>query len=309
MKAKISIIGAGNVGATTAHLVFQSGIADVVLFDIAEGIPQGKALDLAEAAPLWNVSASIKGTNDFSDTKGSDIIVVTAGFPRKPGMSRDDLLHANADVIRKVVTETSQLSPASIFIIVTNPMDVMTQIAWSISGFSSARVIGMGGILDAARFRTFISLELGISPEDIETLVLGGHGDLMVPLPEYTTVKGVGLRAFLDHKRIDELIHRARNGGAEIVSLLKTGSAYYAPAASVFQMVKSIIIDEKRLLPCAALLGGEYGIHGIYVGVPVILGRNGVEKIIELKLTEDETLQFNKSAEAVKSMMEIALAK
>ena len=308
MKAKVSIIGAGNVGATTAQLVFQSGMADVVLFDIAEGIPQGKALDLAEAAPIWNVSSSIKGTNDFSDTKGSDIIVVTAGLPRKPGMSRDDLLYANADVIKKVVSETSKLSPDGIFIIVTNPMDVMAQIAWKISGFPLARVIGMGGILDAARFRTFISFELGISPEDIETMVLGGHGDFMVPLPQYTKVKGVPIADFLAQERIDEIIHRTRNGGAEIVSLLKSGSAYYAPAASTLQMVKSILFDEKRLLPCSACLTGEYGISDLFVGVPVILGKNGVERIIELKLTEDETTQFNSSVILVKTMIAAAEA-
>ncbi|TAN43160.1 MAG: malate dehydrogenase [Nitrospirae bacterium] len=308
MKAKVSVIGAGNVGATTAHLVVQSGIADVVLFDITEGIPQGKALDLAEAAPLWNVASSITGTNDFSDTRDSDIIVITAGFPRKPGMSRDDLLHANADVIRKVVAGTSALSPGSIYIIVTNPMDVMTQIAWTVSGFDSGRVIGMGGVLDASRFRTFISLELGVSPEDIETLVLGGHGDSMVPLPQYTTVKGVPLKEFLGHERIADLIHRARNGGAEIVALLKTGSAYYAPAASTFQMIKAVLLDEKRLLPCSALLRGEYGHRDVYVGVPVILGKNGVEKIIELPLAKDEALQFDKSAHAVKSMVETASA-
>ncbi|MHB8881704.1 MAG: malate dehydrogenase [Thermodesulfovibrionales bacterium] len=308
MKAKVSVIGAGNVGATTAHLVLQSGIADVVLFDITEGIPQGKALDLAEATPLWNVASSITGTNDFADTRDSDIIVVTAGFPRKPGMSRDDLLHANADVIRKVVAETSVLSPGSIYIIVTNPMDVMTQIAWTVSGFDSGRVIGMGGVLDASRFRTFISRELGVSPEDIETLVLGGHGDSMLPLPQYTTVKGVPLKEFLDHQRIADLIHRARNGGAEIVALLKTGSAYYAPAASTFQMVKAVLLDEKRLLPCSALLRGEYGHRDVYVGVPVILGKNGVEKIIELPLLKDEALQFDKSAHAVKKMVETASA-
>ncbi|MBI5101601.1 MAG: malate dehydrogenase [Nitrospirae bacterium] len=309
MNTKVSVLGAGNVGATTAHLIVQSGLADVVLFDISDGVPQGKALDLAEARPLWNVASSIVGTNDFGDTRGSDIIVVTAGLPRKPGMSRDDLLHANAGVIRQVVSETAKLSPDALFIVVTNPMDVMTQISREVSGFKSSRVIGMGGILDASRFRTFISFELGISPEDIETIVLGGHGDFMVPLPEYTTVKGIPLKEFIAPERINELIHRARNGGAEIVALLKTGSAYYAPAASVFQMVKSVILDEKRLLPCAALLDGEYGIKGTYVGVPVILGRNGVEKIIELNLTDDEAAQFSKSAHAVREMVAIALSK
>lgn len=308
MKAKVSVIGAGNVGATTAHLVFQSGIADVVLFDIAEGMPQGKALDLAEAGPLWSVASSIRGTNDLADTAGSDIIVVTAGLPRKPGMSRDDLLHANADVMRSVVSKIAPLSPDGIFIVVTNPMDVMTQITWQVSGFQPKKVIGMGGVLDASRFRTFIALELGVSPEDVETLVLGGHGDLMVPLPQYTTVKGIPLPELLDRKRIGELIERTQHGGAEIVALLKTGSAYYAPAASVFQMLKAILFDERRVLPCAAYLNGEYGVRDLFVGVPVVLGKGGVEKIIELNLTEEEKTQFGHSAVAVKGLLETALA-
>jgi len=309
MKTKVSVIGAGNVGATTAHLIFQGGLADVVLFDIAEGVPQGKALDLAEAAPLWNVSASILGTNDFADTAGSDIIVITAGLPRKPGMSRDDLLHANAEVIRGVVSKTAPLSPDAIYIVVTNPMDTMTHITWKTSGFPSHRVVGMGGILDASRFRTFLSFDLKVSPEDIETIVMGGHGDLMVPLPRHTSVRGVPVLDLLASERVAQLIDRTKHGGAEIVSLLKTGSAYYAPAASACQMVKSVLLDEKRLMPCAAYLGGEYGVDGIYIGVPVILGRNGVEKIVELKLTDDETAQFRKSVHAVKLMAEIALSK
>ena len=309
MRAKVSVIGAGNVGATTAHLVVQSGLADVVLYDIAEGVPQGKALDLAEATPLWNVAVSCKGTNDFADTAGSDLIVITAGFPRKPGMTRDDLLHANAEVIDKVVTGTAKLSSDGIYIVVTNPMDVMTQIALKVSGFESRKVMGMGGVLDSARFRTFISLETGISPEDIEALVLGGHGDLMVPMPRFTTVKGIPLSKLIGQDRISDLIHRTRNGGAEIVSLLKTGSAYYAPAASVFQMVKTILHDEKRILPCAACLNGEYGVHDLYVGVPVLLGKRGVEKIIELDLTEDESIQFKKSASAVRTLIDKTLQK
>lgn len=308
MKTKVSVIGAGNVGATTAHLIYQSGIADVVLFDIAEGVPQGKALDLAEAGPLWKVAASIRGTNDYADTAGSDIIVVTAGLPRKPGMSRDDLLHANAEVMRHVVSQTAPLSPDGIYIIVTNPMDVMTQITWQVSGFSTNRVIGMGGVLDAARFRTFLAFELGVSPEDIETLVLGGHGDLMVPLPRHTTVKGIPVGDLLSQHRIEALVDRTRTGGAEIVALLKTGSAYYAPAASVFQMVKSILLDERRVLPCAVYLNGEYGIRDLFVGVPAILGRGGVEKIIELQLTEAEKTQVGKSAHAVRELLNTALA-
>lgn len=308
MNFKVSVIGAGNVGATTAHLIYQSGIADVVLFDIAEGVPQGKALDLAEAGPLWKVAASIKGSNDFADTAASDIIVVTAGLPRKPGMSRDDLLHANAAVIENVVSKTAPLSPHGIYIVVTNPMDVMTHVAWKVSGFDAMRVVGMGGVLDASRFRTFLAFELGVSPEDIETLVLGGHGDLMVPLPRHTTVKGIPVQDLLDQRRIEALIDRTRTGGVEIVSLLKTGSAYYAPAASVFQMVKSILFDERRVLPCAVYLSGEYGVHDLFVGVPAILGKNGVEKIIELKLTDAEKAQVSASADAVRELLSTALA-
>lgn len=304
MKAKVSIIGSGNVGATTAQLIAYAGFADVVLFDIAEGMPQGKALDIAEACPLWNSSVSVTGTNTYADTAQSDVIVITAGFPRKPGMSRDDLLHANADVIKKVTSETSRLSPESVIIVVTNPMDVMTQIALKVSGFSPKKVIGMGGVLDSSRLRTFISMELGVSPEDVEAIVLGGHGDQMVPLPRFTTVKGMPITELMDKDKIDEVMHRTRNGGAEIVSLLKTGSAYYAPAAASVQMAKSIILDEKRALPCSAYLNGEFGINNLFVGVPVILGKNGIEKILEFDLTDAEKTLFHKSASAVKILIE-----
>ena len=304
MRAKVSIIGAGNVGATTAQLIVYAGFADVVLFDIAEGMPQGKALDIAESCPLWNSSVSITGTNTYADTAHSDVIVITAGFPRKPGMNRDDLLHANADVIKKVTLETSRLSPESVIIVVTNPMDVMAQIAWKISGFSSKKVIGMGGVLDSSRFRTFVSMELGVSPEDVEAMVLGGHGDQMVPLPRFTTVKGMPITELLNKSKIDEIIQRTKNGGAEIVKLLKTGSAYYAPAASSCQMVKAILFDEKRVLPCSAYLDGEFGIKDVFVGVPVILGKNGVEKIVEFELTDKEDTLFHKSASAVKILVE-----
>jgi malate dehydrogenase len=307
MKAKVSIIGAGNVGATTAQLIAYAGFADVVLFDIAEGIPQGKALDLAEACPLWNSSISVTGTNTYADTAHSDVIVITAGFPRKPGMSRDDLLHANAEVIRTVTLETSKLSPESVIIVVTNPMDVMAQIALKISGFSPSKVIGMGGVLDSSRLRTFISMELGVSPEDVEAIVLGGHGDQMVPLPRFTTVKGIPIAELLDKNKIDEIMHRTRNGGAEIVGLLKTGSAYYAPAAASCQMVKSIVLNERRTLPCSTYLNGEYGISDLYVGVPVVLGKGGVQRIIELKLKDDEIALLNKSASAVKALVEKAV--
>jgi malate dehydrogenase len=303
MRKKVSIIGSGNVGATTALLTLQSGIADIVLLDIADDIPQGKALDMAEACPLLNASSTIKGTNSYADTAGSDIVVITAGFPRKPGMSRDDLLHANANVIKASCVEISKTSPDTIIIVVTNPMDVMAQLAWQTTEFPFKRVIGMGGILDASRLIAFISWELQVAPEDIETLVLGGHGDAMVPLARFTTVKGIPLTELLPKKKIASLIERTRKGGAEIVHLLKTGSAYYAPAAATFHMIKSILLDEKRLLPCAAYLNGEYAVKGLYMGVPVVLGQNGVEKIIEIKLSKTETMQFKKSSASVRQLI------
>lgn len=303
MKTKISIIGAGNVGASLAYLVIQAELADVVLYDIAEGVPQGKALDISEAGPLWISSASIVGTNDYAPTAQSEIIIVTAGFPRKPNMSRDDLLLANAKVVSEVVQRTAALSPHAIFVVVTNPVDAMAQLCLKVSGFERERVIGMGGILDSARFRTFVAWEAGVSPRDVEALVLGGHGDQMVPMPRYTTVKGVPVTELFTHERIEALVQRTRQAGAEIVSLLKVGSAYYAPAAAIFHMVKSIIIDEKRLLPCAAYLTGEYGVSGVYTGVPVVIGKRGIEKIIELKLNEQEKIDFAKSVDAVKSLV------
>lgn len=303
MRKKVSIIGAGNVGASTAQLIAHNGIADVVLFDITEGVPQGKALDIAEACPLWNSSVTVKGTNNYIDTAGSDVLVITAGFSRKPGMSRDDLLHANAEVVRGIAIETSKHSPDGVMLVVTNPMDVMAQIAWKSSGFDYHKVIGMGGILDSTRFRTFVSLELGISPSDVEALVMGGHGDQMVPMPRFTTVKGIALTNILPEEKIDHLINRTRHGGAEIVNLLKTGSAYYAPAAATHQMVKAIILDEKRVFPCAAYLNGQYGVYDTYVGVPVIIGRYGVEKVIELELNDEEKNDFDRSVKAVKSLL------
>ena len=303
MRKKVSIIGGGNVGASTAQLIVQTALADVVLFDIADGIPQGKALDIAEACPLWNSSVSVKGTNSYADTKDSDIVVITAGFPRKPNMSRDDLLHANADVVKTVSSAVAKTSPNAILIVVTNPMDVMAQLTWKTTEFSCKRVIGMGGILDAARLRAFLSWELNISPEDIETIVLGGHGDQMVPLPRFTTVKGIAITEILKKKTIDSLINRTRSGGAEIVSLLKSGSAYYAPAAAVVQMVKSILLDEKRMFPCAAYLNGEYGMKDVYLGVPVILGREGVDRVVEVKLTKEEKAQFKKSCASVRKLI------
>ncbi|MBI4691238.1 MAG: malate dehydrogenase [Nitrospirae bacterium] len=303
MRKKVSIIGAGNVGATAAQMIAQSGIADIVLFDIADGMPRGKALDIAEACPLWNSSVSVKGSNNYADTKDSDIVVIAAGFPRKPNMSRDDLLHANADVVKAASDAIAKTSPDAIILVVTNPMDVMAQLAWKATEFSCRRVMGMGGILDSARLRTFLAWELNVSPEDIEVIVLGGHGDQMVPLPRFTTVKGIPITELLKKKTIELLIHRTRNGGAEIVNLLKTGSAYYAPAAAVFQMVKSIIFDEKRMLPCAVYLNGEYGIKDLYVGVPVILGKEGVEKVVEVKLSKEEKSHFKESCASVRRLV------
>jgi malate dehydrogenase len=305
MRKKVSIIGSGNVGATTAQYTLQSGIADIVLLDIADGIPKGKALDMAEACPLWDTSSTIKGTNSYSDCAGSDIVVITAGFPRKPGMSRNDLLHANANVIKESCREIAKTSPDSIIIVVTNPMDVMAQLAWKITGFSHKRVMGMGGILDASRLTAFISWELQVAPKDIEALVLGGHGDDMVPLSRFTSVKGIPLSELLPKKKINSLIERTRRGGAEIVHLLKTGSAYYAPAAATFHMIKSILLDEKRLLPCAAYLNGEYGVKDLYMGVPVILGQDGVETILEVQLSKEEKSQFRKSCASVRRLIKL----
>ncbi len=291
------------MGASTAQLIAHDGIADVVLFDIAEGMPQGKALDISEACPLWNSSVSVRGTNSYADTEGSDIVVITAGIPRKPGMSRDDLLKTNADVVKGAASEASRFSPGAVTIVVTNPMDVMAYVACKVSGRSPLKVFGMGGVLDSARFRTFISFELGVSPADVEALVMGGHGDQMVPMPRYTTVKGVPITKLLPAEKIISLVERTRNGGAEIVSLLKTGSAYYAPAASTYQMIRAVLFNEKRVLPCSAYLDGQYGVRGIYVGVPAVLGENGIEKVIELELTEEENADFEKSVAAVKALV------
>jgi malate dehydrogenase len=304
MKKKVTVIGAGHVGATAAQLVAQAGLADVVVFDIVEGLPQGKALDIAEACPLWGSASNVTGTSDYADTSNSDIVVITAGLARKPGMSRDDLLKANADIMRGVTEEVAKASPNAMLIVVTNPMDVMTQLAWKVSGFDHAKVMGMGGVLDSSRFRTFVAWEAGVSPADVEALVLGGHGDQMVPMPRFTTVKGVPITELFSEERVNSLIERTRNGGAEVVSHLKTGSAYYAPGASVFEMVKSIILDEKRMLPTAAYLTGQYGVDGVYTGVPAVLGYGGVEKIVELKLTAQEKEGFDRSANAVKGLVE-----
>jgi malate dehydrogenase len=305
MQKKVTVIGSGNVGASTAQLIAASGLADVVLFDIIEGVPQGKALDLAEACPVYGSASICTGTNDIADTANSDVIVITAGLARKPGMSRDDLLMANAKIVGDVAEKSAKVSPNAVIVVVTNPMDVMAQLTLKVTGFAANKVVGMGGILDSARFRAFVGMELGVSVQDVEAQVLGGHGDLMVPMPRFTTVKGVSITELMSKERIDALVQRTRTGGAEIVALLKTGSAYYAPAASSFQMVKSILLDEKRMLPCSPYVKGPYGLEGVCTGVPTVLGKNGVEKIVELKLNEQETADFAKSCDAVRSLVKV----
>ncbi len=302
---KVTVIGAGNVGATAAQRIAEAGLADVVLVDIVEGLPQGKGLDLAEAAPVVGHDARVIGTNDYADTAGSDIVVVTSGLARQPGMSRDDLLTKNAGIVRAVVTAAAAQSPNAILIIVTNPLDAMCHVAMEASGFPRERVIGMAGILDSARFRTFIAMELGVSVEDTHAFVLGGHGDTMVPLPRYSTVAGIPITELLSPDRVKALVDRTANGGAEIVGLLKTGSAFYAPAAATFEMVDAILRDRKRVLPCATLLGGEYGVDGLFVGVPVVLGAAGMERVIEIRLSDDEQAAFQRSAAAVRELVEL----
>ena len=301
---KVTVIGAGNVGATAAQRIAEAGLADVVLIDIIEGLPQGKGLDLAEAAPVLPHDAHVSGTNDYADTAGSDIVVVTSGIARKPGMSRDELMATNAGIVRSVVQAAVQHSPDAILVIVTNPLDAMCHVAMQASGFPRERVIGMAGVLDSARFRAFIAMELGVSVEDTHAFVLGGHGDTMVPLPRYSTVAGIPITELLSPERVQALVDRTANGGAEIVALLKTGSAYYAPAAATFEMVESILRDRKRVLPCAAYLEGEYGVDGLFVGVPVVLGARGMERVIEIKLSAAERAAFERSAGAVRELVE-----
>jgi len=301
-RSKVTVVGAGNVGATTAQRIAEAGLADVVLIDIVEGLPQGKGLDLAEAAPVVGHDAHIVGTNDYADTAGSDIVVVTSGLARQPGMSRDDLLAKNAGIVRSVVEQAVKHSPDCILIIVTNPLDAMCHVALQASGFPRERVLGMAGVLDSARFRTFIALELGVSVEDTHAFVLGGHGDTMVPLPRYSTVAGIPITELLSPERVQALVDRTANGGAEVVALLKTGSAYYAPAAATFEMVEAILHDRKRVLPCATYLQGEYGVDGLFVGVPVVLGAAGMERVIEIKLLADEQAAFDRSAASVREL-------
>ncbi len=299
---KITVIGAGNVGASAAQLIAAKELAnEVVLVDVIEGMPQGKGLDMLEACPVEGSDTRVIGTNSYDDTANSDIIVITAGIARKPGMSRDDLQNTNAGIVKTVTQEAVAKSPKAILIIVSNPLDVMTYVAKKVSGFERHRVIGMAGVLDSARFRAFIALELNVSVEDVSAFVLGGHGDSMVPLPRYSTVAGIPLPDLMDQATIDRLVKRTANGGAEIVNFLKTGSAFYAPSSSAVQMVESIVKDKKRILPCSAWLQGEYGLKDVYLGVPIKIGKNGMEQIIQIKLSTQEQAALNKSAEDVRA--------
>ena len=303
MTAKITIVGAGNVGATTAHWAVAKELGDVVLIDIIEGLPQGKALDLAESAPLEGFDCRLVGTNDYADTANSDVVVVTAGIARRPGMSRDDLLQTNAKIVSTVVSQVVRYSPNAYMIVVSNPLDAMVHVAKQVSGWPKQRVMGMAGVLDSARFRYFIAQELGVSVEDVHGFVLGGHGDTMVPVPRYATVNGISITQLLSAEQIARLVQRTRDGGAEIVNYLKQGSAFYAPGAAIVQMVEAIVKDKKRVLPAAAYLEGEYGLHDIYVGVPILLGAAGVEKVIEVELTAEEQAALKRSAEAVEELV------
>lgn len=310
MRPKISVIGAGYVGATTAQRLVEAELGDVVLLDILEGIPQGKSLDMLQSGPVYGFDTKIIGTQDYKDTENSDIVVITAGFPRKPGMSRDDLVFKNLEIVKPVTENVCKYSPNCIIIVVTNPLDAMTYVAYKVSGFPKHRVMGMAGILDSARFSTFIAMELNVSVENIQALVLGGHGDEMVPLPSYTTIAGVPVTHFLSKEKLDALIERTRKGGGELVGLFgKAGvpgapsSAYYTPSAAVHQMVEAILKDKKKILPCSAYVEGEYGISGTFLGVPVKLGAKGIEQIIEVKLTPEEQAALEKSANAVKSVI------
>ncbi|MFL6414783.1 MAG: malate dehydrogenase [Bryobacteraceae bacterium] len=305
MRKKVTVIGAGNVGANTAQKIAAKELADVVLVDVVEGVPQGKGLDMLESAPVEGYDVQIVGANGYDDTANSDIVVITAGFPRKPGMSRDDLLVANYEVVKTATEQAANRSPNAILILVTNPLDAMCWTAMKVSGFPRERVIGMAGVLDTARFRTFIAQELGVSFENVTAMVLGGHGDTMVPLVRFTNVSGIPLSELTDQATIDRLVQRTRDGGAEIVKYLKTGSAYYAPAASTVEMVESILKDKKKVLPCAVYLQGEYGIRDLFVGVPVKLGTKGIEKIYEVKLDSGEDAALKKSADAVKELVDV----
>lgn len=304
-RAKVSIIGAGNVGATCAHWCASMELGDIVLLDIpaTEDMPAGKALDLMQSSPIMGFDSNIVGTTDYADTKDSDVVVVTAGIARKPGMSRDDLLATNAKIVASVAEQIKATSPNAVVIVVSNPLDAMVQQFLKVSGFPSARVLGQAGVLDTARYRTFIAMELGVSVEDVSALLMGGHGDTMVPMPSCTSVGGIPVRRLMDEKRLEEIVDRARKGGAEIVGLLKTGSAYYAPAAATAQMVEAVVKDKRRLIPCAAYCDQEYSVGGYYVGVPVVLGAGGVQKIVQLELDADEQAAFDNSVNAVKELV------
>jgi len=304
MRPKITIIGAGFVGSTAAHWIAAKELGDIVLVDIIEGIPQGKGLDLLESSAIEGFDLHITGTNDYADTANSDVIVVTSGAPRKPGMSREDLIKINANITRDCIEKASKHSPNAVVIMVNNPLDTMAYLAKQVSGFPKSRVIGQAGVLDSARYRTFIAMEAGVSVEDVQAMLMGGHGDEMVPLPRFTTIGGIPVSEFIAKDRLDAIVDRARKGGGEIVNLLKTGSAYYAPSAATVQMVEAVLRDKKRVIPCAAYLDGEYGLNDMFFGVPVVLGAGGVEKVIELPLNDDEMALVKKSAEAVKSSIE-----
>lgn len=304
-RAKITIVGAGNVGATTAHWAVIKELGDIVLVDIPEtgDMPKGKALDLLESGPIAGFDCNIIGTTGYEETKDSDIVVITAGVPRKPGMSREDLLNINAGIVRSVVEQAVKYSPECIIIVVTNPLDAMTHLAWKVSGFPTNRVVGQAGVLDTARFRTFIAMELNVSVKDVHAMLMGGHGDAMVPLPRYSSVSGIPVNQLIPKERLDQIIERTRKGGGEIVNLLKTGSAYYAPGAAVADMIEAIVRDKRRLMPCSAYCDREFGVGGLYVGVPVILGGNGVEKIVEIELNEEERAAFEKSVAGVRELV------
>ena len=307
-RQKVTVVGAGNVGATTAQRLFERGYMDVILIDVVEDMPQGKALDIAESGPILGVDATITGSNGYEESANSDVVVITAGIARKPGMSRDDLLFTNMKIVGSVVREVAPRSPNSTIIVISNPLDAMVQHAYSIAsgmGFTKNRVLGMAGVLDTGRFRTFLAQELNVSVRDVQAYVLGGHGDQMVPLTEYTTVGGVPISKLLSAEALERIIKRTQGGGGEIVALLKTGSAFYAPSAAAAEMVDAVLLDQKRLLPCAALLEGEYGINGVYMGVPVILGAGGVEKVVELELTSDEKALLDNSADAVRELVDV----
>lgn len=305
MRSKITVIGAGFVGSTLVQRIAERDYADVVMFDIVPNMPQGKALDMLQAGPVLGYDSLITGTNDYADTANSDVVVITSGFPRKPGMSRDDLLKKNQEIVTQVVEQVVKYSPDSILIIVTNPLDAMAQVALKASGFPRERVIGMAGVLDTSRFRTFIAQELDVSVRDVQAYVLGGHGDTMVPLARLCTVAGVPISELISTERIEQIVQRTRDGGAEIVNLLGNGSAYFAPSASVLQMVDSIVLDKKMIMPCAIYLQGEYGIQNLFVGVPAKLGSKGLEQVIEVELSEDESALVHKSADAVKELVTV----